>query len=95
MKRWQMALIALAMIVTVPLLGASALAAAGDGPVAAWSFNGQIRRLSRDVAADTHHALAHDEYASVEAPGLKALEFDGHDDFLTEPSDTAQVMSDR
>ncbi len=91
MKRWLVAMVAAMTLGALPLL----LGADGDGPVAAWTFNGQLRRLSRDVAADKHHAIAHDDYASVEAPGLLALEFDGVDDFLTVPNDPAITMTDR
>lgn len=91
MKRWQMVASVLAVTVAVPFL----LGANGDGPVAAWTFNGQFRRLSRDVAANRHHAISADDYARVEAPGLQALVFDGVDDFLTVPNDLALTMSDR
>ncbi|MFP4250984.1 MAG: hypothetical protein ACLFU7_15085, partial [Armatimonadota bacterium] len=96
MKRWQIVASLLTMIAAVPLLllGASALAANGDGPVAQWTFNGQYRRLSRDVAANKYHAVAGDDYAYVESPGLQALIFDGVDDFLRVPDDPELVMTD-
>ncbi|MFW5868226.1 MAG: LamG domain-containing protein, partial [Armatimonadota bacterium] len=96
MTRWQIVASALAMMAAVPLLlpGASALAAGGDGSVAQWTFNGQYRRLSRDVAANKYHAVAGDDYAHVESPGLQALVFDGVDDFLRVSDDPDLVMTD-
>ncbi len=69
-------------------------AAAQNGPVAAWSFNGDFRRLYRDIAADTHHAIAASDLERAEAPGLQALVFDGQDDFVRAADDLALHMTD-
>ncbi len=94
MKRWQIVSIPLALLVAVPLLGPLALGANGEGPVALWTFNGEFRRLSRDVASDTHHAIAMGDYEHTEAPGLRAIVLDGVSDFLRVPDDPALVMTD-
>ncbi|MFW6157021.1 MAG: LamG-like jellyroll fold domain-containing protein, partial [Armatimonadota bacterium] len=94
MKRWQIVTSALAVIVALSLLSAFALGATGDGPVAQWTFNGEFRRLSRDVAASKYHAVAADDYAHVQSPGRQAIVLDGVDDSLRVPDDPALVMTD-
>jgi len=90
MKRWQIVAGVLAMVAALPLL----LGADGEGTVAQWTFNGQYRRLSRDVAANKYHAVSSDDYSHAQSPGLQALVFDGVDDFLRVPDDPALVMTD-
>jgi hypothetical protein len=90
MRRWRFVTSVFAVMIAFPLL----LGADGDGPVAEWTFNGEFRRMSRDVAANRHHAVAQDDYAQIDAPGLQAIAFDGVDDFLRVPNDPALVMTD-
>jgi len=76
-------------------LSAGAFAQGADeGPVAAWTFNGQLRRMARDVAGDRHHAIAHADTTYVDAPGGKALAFDGRDTCLMVPGRPELAMSD-
>lgn len=79
-------LAACALVIALPPLAATA----DDGPVAAWTFNGQFRRLSREVATDTHHAVTRSDLRHVEAPGLQVIVLDGHADTLRVP-DAAQL----
>ncbi len=90
MTRARMLAAALALAMATPVLG---YAADGD-PVATWTFNGQFRRLCRDIASETHHAVFRGQPARVEAPGYQALAFDGAADCLTAPDDPALRMTD-
>ncbi len=78
------------------MLATGALAQGGDqGPVAAWTFNGQLRRMARDVASNRHHAIAQADTTYVDAPGAQALVFDGRDTYLMVPGHPELAMSDR
>ena len=64
------------------LLAAAASAAADVAPVAAWTFNGELRGIVRDIARDRHHAVARAPTRYLPSPGGSALEFDGTAMFL-------------
>ncbi|MGD9497493.1 MAG: LamG-like jellyroll fold domain-containing protein [Armatimonadota bacterium] len=82
------------LMCVLAMLVLAAAALAQDGPVAAWSFNGSLRRMHQDVAGQAHHAIAHSDLPQVEAPGLQAVVFDGLDDYLQVPDDAALQMTD-
>ncbi len=75
------------------LVAADAPAADGD-PVAAWSFNGRLRRLARDIASNRHHASARSATEYVASPGGQALVFDGASSYLVVGDHADLVMRD-
>ena len=67
---------------------------ANDEPVAAWSFNGRLRRLARDIAGGRHHAGARASTEYVASPGAHALLFDGVTSHLVIRNHPDLVMQD-
>ncbi|MGC9317249.1 MAG: hypothetical protein ACP5KN_04345, partial [Armatimonadota bacterium] len=90
MRARHFSLLALSMALMLPV----PTRAADNTPVAAWTFNGDFRRLYRDVAAGRHHAVGHDDLPRAEAPGHQALVFDGVDDYVRAPDDPSLRMTD-
>jgi hypothetical protein len=83
----------LAVYLAAPIASAYAQGPAAD-PIAAWSVNGGLRRIARDIASNRHHASARSHAEYVASPGGKALVFDGATSYLVVENHSDLVMRD-
>ena len=60
-------------LATVLLAGVALAQTPGDGPVAAWSFNEQLRGLVRDTTGHQHHGFLRGEVRYAPSPGGAGL----------------------
>jgi len=90
MRRRSLAVLGCVLVMILPEF----LAEAQDGPVAAWTLNGEFRRLYRDVAGDRHHAIARGDLRRAEAPGYQALVFDGESNYVRAADNVDLRMTD-